>query len=50
MFHVFPVLMPWADTSRAALRFVRRFVEETLGGASPIIPGEIKSRLADRRS
>jgi monoterpene epsilon-lactone hydrolase len=48
MFHVFPVLMPWADTSRESLRFVRRFVEETLGGASPLIPGEIKSRLADR--
>ena len=50
MFHVFPVLMPWADSSRASLRFVSRFVEETLWGARPLIPGEIKGRLSDRHS
>ena len=45
MFHVFPVLMPWANASRAVFQFVRQFMEETLVGASPLFPGEIKNRL-----
>ncbi len=30
MFHVFPILMPWADASRRAYRSVAAFVDERL--------------------
>jgi acetyl esterase/lipase len=32
MFHVFPILMPWADGSRRAYRSVGRFVADRLAG------------------
>jgi acetyl esterase/lipase len=36
MFHVFPILMPWATTSRAVFRDVTRFVRTVLDDAAPI--------------
>ena len=35
MFHVFPILMPWADGSRRAYRAVGRFVAERLVALDP---------------
>lgn len=35
MFHVFPILMPWANSSRETYRAVGRFVTERLEAASP---------------
>ena len=36
MFHVFPIVMPWAEESRQAFRQVARFVTEVLAGAPPL--------------
>lgn len=36
MFHVFPILMPWADASRRVFRDVDRFVREIIDEAPPI--------------
>lgn len=36
MFHVFPILMPWADASRRVYRAVADFVDERLGEAPPL--------------
>ena len=36
MFHVFPILMPWADASRQVYRDVTRFVRGVLEDAAPI--------------
>ena len=35
-FHVFPILMPWAQSSRVVYREVAAFVEKLLAGAPPI--------------
>ena len=35
MFHVFPILMPWADSSRQVYRRAAAFVDEALAGAAP---------------
>jgi acetyl esterase/lipase len=36
MFHVFPILMPWADASRHVFRDVTAFVRDVLRDATPI--------------
>jgi epsilon-lactone hydrolase len=36
MFHVFEILMPWADNSREVFRHVHRFMERVLGEAPPL--------------
>jgi epsilon-lactone hydrolase len=36
MFHVFPILMPWADASRAAFRLVRDFVHKIVEDGPPM--------------
>jgi acetyl esterase/lipase len=36
MFHVFPILMPWADQSRQVFRAVGEFVHKLVDGASPV--------------
>jgi epsilon-lactone hydrolase len=36
MFHVFQMLMPWADDSRAAFRLVRSFIHGIVEGAPPL--------------
>lgn len=41
MFHVFPILMPWADESRHVYREVARFVRGILAGAPALPPGAI---------
>lgn len=38
MFHVFPILMPWADESRRVYREVARFVRDILADAPPLPP------------
>jgi epsilon-lactone hydrolase len=45
MFHVFQMLMPWAQASRQSFRLIRDFIHGLLEPAEPLIPGEIKSRL-----
>jgi monoterpene epsilon-lactone hydrolase len=36
MFHVFEILMPWADDSREVFRHVQRFMERVLADAPPL--------------
>lgn len=36
MFHVFQILMPWADDSREVFRHVHRFMQRVLAGAPPL--------------
>ena len=36
MFHVFEILMPWADDSREVFRHVQRFIERVLADAPPL--------------
>jgi acetyl esterase/lipase len=36
MFHVFPILMPWAEASRAAFRLVRSFIHKNIEHAPPL--------------
>ncbi len=36
MFHVFQILMPWADSSRAAFRLVRSFIHKIVADAPPL--------------
>ena len=36
MFHVFPILMPWADDSREVFRHVRRFIHRVVEDAPPL--------------
>jgi epsilon-lactone hydrolase len=45
MFHVFQILMPWADASRASFRLLRGFIHNILDAAPPLAVGEIESRL-----
>src|SRR5205085_2591154 len=39
MFHVFPILMPWAGTSQRVYRDVARFVSDVLADAPPFAQG-----------
>jgi hypothetical protein len=36
MFHVFQILMPWAEASRAAFRLVRSFIHKIVEDAPPM--------------
>ncbi len=36
MFHVFQILMPWADDSREVFRHVHRFIDRVLADAPPL--------------
>jgi hypothetical protein len=36
MFHVFQILMPWAEDSRAVFRHVHQFIERVLADAPPL--------------
>lgn len=45
MFHVFPILMPWADASRASFRLLREFIHKILDAAPPLSADEIERRL-----
>ena len=36
MFHVFQILMPWADDSREVFRHVRRFIHHVVEDAPPL--------------
>jgi acetyl esterase/lipase len=36
MFHVFPILMPWADDSRDVFRLVRHFIHDIVAEAPPL--------------
>ncbi len=38
MFHVFPILMPWAGESRRVYRKVAHFVRDILAGAPALPP------------
>lgn len=38
MFHVFPILMPWAEPSRRVYRTVRHLVKQQLARAAPVAP------------
>lgn len=45
MFHVFPILMPWADDSREVFRHVRRFIHRVVADAPPLYDGELLRAL-----
>ena len=46
MFHVFPILMPWAEASREAFGLVREFVRKIVQDAPPVTePRHVYSRL-----
>ena len=36
MFHVFQILMPWADNSRQVFRHVHQFMQRVLAEAPPL--------------
>jgi monoterpene epsilon-lactone hydrolase len=42
MFHVFPILMPWADASRQVFRAVGEFVHKLVAGAEPLPMDRLK--------
>jgi monoterpene epsilon-lactone hydrolase len=46
MFHVFPILMPWADCSREVFRQVRTFIHRVVAEAPPLGMTEL-SRVLD---
>jgi acetyl esterase/lipase len=45
MFHVFPILMPWADASKEVFEIVRSFTQKIVRDASWMAPDAIKVRL-----
>ncbi len=49
MFHVFEILMPWADDSREVSRHVHRFIHRVLAGAPPLGDTDLRRvlRLSD---
>jgi acetyl esterase/lipase len=50
MFHVFQILMPWAEASRAAFRLVRAFIREIVQEAPPVTDAHhVYSRLTAPR-
>jgi hypothetical protein len=42
MFHVFPILMPWAATSQRVYRDVAHFVADVLADAPPLPDGVLE--------
>jgi epsilon-lactone hydrolase len=49
MFHVFEILMPWADDSREVFRHVHRFIERVLADAPPMGSLDLASALGLER-
>jgi acetyl esterase/lipase len=47
MFHVFPILMPWADASRRAYRSVGRFVDRHLPAADSVAGDDAAGRTPE---
>jgi epsilon-lactone hydrolase len=45
MFHVFQILMPWAEDSREAFRHVRDFVNRVVDGARPVAISDLTGKL-----
>ena len=45
MFHVFPILMPWADDSREAFRHVCRFIRRVVAEAPPLAVTDLTRKL-----
>jgi epsilon-lactone hydrolase len=45
MFHVFPILMPWADDSREAFRHVRNFIHRVVDDARPVPLADLTRKL-----
>jgi hypothetical protein len=46
MFHVFQILMPWAEASREAFRLVRSFIHKLVEDAPALPPSDWQ--LAER--
>ncbi len=49
MFHVFPILMPWADDSREAFRHVRDFIHRVVDDAPQVAIADLTRNLKQRR-
>jgi epsilon-lactone hydrolase len=45
MFHVFEILMPWADDSREVSRHVHRFIHRVLADAPPLRDTDLRRVL-----
>lgn len=45
MFHVFQILMPWADDSRNVFRRVRQFIHGIVDVAPPLAMGRLREKL-----
>ncbi len=45
MFHVFQILMPWADDSRDVFRRVRDFIHDVVADAPPLALGYLHEKL-----
>ena len=45
MFHVFQILMPWADDSREAFRHVRNFIHRVVAAAPPLAVTNLTRKL-----
>lgn len=45
MFHVFQILMPWADDSREAFRHVRDFIHRVVDDARPVAVADLTRKL-----
>jgi acetyl esterase/lipase len=45
MFHVFQILMPWADDSRRVFRQVRHFIHDVVTDAPPLEFGYLRAKL-----
>jgi hypothetical protein len=50
MFHVYPILMPWADASREAYREIGGFVRERVTEAAEHRAAQRATRAATRRT
>ena len=48
MFHVFQILMPWADDSRDVFRLVRDFIHDVVADAPPLTLGYLNTKLGGR--
>jgi acetyl esterase/lipase len=49
MFHVFEILMPWADDSREVFRHVHRFIARVLAQAPPMGSLDLAAALGFER-
>ncbi len=48
MFHVFPILMPWAEDSRDVFRLVRSFIHKVVADAPPLARADLTRKLNPR--